>query len=124
LSLRRHPVALLRERLAALGICRISELWALRIGAIARVTGLASSRQRPGSAQVIFVTLEDESGHVNVIVRPGLAEAQRAPLLQSRLLMVSGILQQESNVLHLVAGRLKDLSAWLGDLTIHSRDFH
>jgi error-prone DNA polymerase len=124
LSLRRHPVALLRERLASLGIRRADELWALRNGAIAKVAGLAISRQRPGSTQVIFVTLEDESGHVNVIVRPKIAEAQRAPLLQARLLMVSGIVQQESNVLHLVARRLRDLSSWLGNLAIHSRDFH
>jgi error-prone DNA polymerase len=124
LSLRRHPIGLLRDRLVALGIRRADELWRLRNGAVAKVAGLAISRQRPGSAQVIFVTLEDESGHVNVIVRPRIAETQRAPLLQARLLMVSGIVQQESNVLHIVAGRLRDLSAWLGDLAIHSRDFH
>ncbi|MGH8503158.1 MAG: error-prone DNA polymerase [Gammaproteobacteria bacterium] len=124
LTLGRHPLALLRERLTALGIRRASELWAVRNGAITSVAGLPISRQRPGSAEVIFVTLEDESGHVNVIVRPAIAEAQRTPLLQSRLLMVNGIVQRDHNVLHLIAGRLKDLSAWLGDLEIHSRDFH
>jgi error-prone DNA polymerase len=103
LTLRRHPVALLREWLSALGICRASKLWAMRNGAVARVTGLTISRQRPGSAEVIFVTLEDESGHVNVIVRPAIAEAQRLPLLQSRLVMMSGTAQQENNMLHLIA---------------------
>ena len=124
LSLRRHPLALLRERLAAQGIRRASELGSVRNGAIAKAAGLVISRQRPGSGENIFITLEDESGHVNVIVRPRIAAAQRAPLLESRLLMVSGVVQQEHNVLHLIAGKLKDLSAWLGELATHSRDFH
>ncbi|MBA3731142.1 MAG: error-prone DNA polymerase [Gammaproteobacteria bacterium] len=124
LSLRRHPLALLRERLAALGIRRASELGSVRNGAIAKAAGLVINRQRPGSGEIIFITLEDESGHVNVIVRPPIAAAQRAPLLESRLLMVSGVVQQEHNVLHLIAGKLKDLSAWLGRLATPSRDFH
>ena len=70
------------------------------------------------------MTLEDETGHVNVVVWPDIANRQRQPLLCAKLLMVTGRVQQEDGVLHLVAGRLKDLSAWLGQLSTTSRDFH
>ena len=125
LSLRRHPLALLRPRLNKRGIRTAQQLWSVRDGAIARVAGLVIGRQRPGTASgVIFVTLEDETGQTNVVVWSRVAEAQRKPLLQSRLLMVSGTVQQEGGVLHLVAGRLEDLSPWLGGLQTRSRDFH
>ena len=125
LSLRRHPLALLRERLQARGIRKAEELWALGNGEHAKAAGLVLVRQRPGSASgVIFVTLEDESGTVNVVVWPSFAEAQRQALLKARLLAVTGTIQQESGVLHLIAGRLEDLSSWLGELEASSRDFH
>ncbi|MEN8129277.1 MAG: error-prone DNA polymerase [Pseudomonadota bacterium] len=125
LSLRRHPLALLRERLTARGIRKASELWALSNGVLARAAGLVLVRQRPSSASgVIFVTLEDESGTVNVVVWPRFAQAQRRALLKATLLAVTGTLQRESNVLHLIAGRLEDLSPWLGELQSRSRDFH
>jgi error-prone DNA polymerase len=125
LSLRRHPVALLRPRLARRGVRSANELWSVRNGAIAQVAGLVIGRQRPGTATgVIFVTLEDETGHANVVIWAKVAERQRKTLLQSRLLLVSGTVQQEEGVLHLVAGRLEDLSSWLGALQIKSRDFH
>ncbi|MDH3326189.1 MAG: OB-fold nucleic acid binding domain-containing protein, partial [Gammaproteobacteria bacterium] len=73
---------------------------------------------------VVFMTLEDETGFVNVVVWPAFAEAQRKALIKSRLLAVSGTIQQEDGVLHLIAGRLEDLSDWLGDLSTQSRDFH
>ncbi len=82
-------------------------------------------RQRPGSASgVIFVTLEDETGNSNIIVWPKFAEQQRNPLLKAKLLVVAGTVQQEEGVLHLIAGRLEDLSSWLGELETSSRDFH
>ncbi len=125
LSLRRHPVALLRPRLTRRGVRCANELWSVRNGAIAQVAGLVIGRQRPGTATgVIFVTLEDETGHANVVIWAKVAERQRKTLLQSRLLLVSGTVQQEDGVLHLVAGRLEDLSPWLGALQIRSRDFH
>lgn len=73
---------------------------------------------------VIFVTLEDETGQANIVVWPKVAEAQLKPLLQSCLLKVTGTVQQQDGVLHLIAGRLEDLSAWLGELQSRSRDFH
>lgn len=125
LSLRRHPLALLRPRLQQQRISTAQQLWSIRDGAIARVAGIVIGRQRPGTASgVIFVTLEDETGQANIIVWPKIAEAQRKPLLQSRLLKVTGTVQQEDGVLHLIAGRLEDLSEWLGGLQSHSRDFH
>ncbi len=125
LTLRRHPLALLRERLTARGIRKASELWTLSNGVLARAAGLVLVRQRPSSASgVIFVTLEDESGTVNVVVWPRFAQVQRRALLKARLLAVTGTLQRESNVLHLVAGRLEDFTPWLGELQSHSRDFH
>ena len=115
---------MLRDRLKAYGIHKASDLWTLRNGAIAKAAGLVLIRQRPGSASgVIFTTLEDETGTVNVVVWPSFAEAQRQALLKAQLLAVTGSIQQESGVLHLIAGRLEDLTAWLGDLDARSRDF-
>ena len=83
------------------------------------------TRQRPGSAGgVTFVTLEDETGYVNLIVWKRVAEAQRAPLLESRLLEVRGKVQREGDVLHVVTLRLTNLSMLLGDLAVVSRNFH
>lgn len=125
MSLRRHPVALLRPRLAKKRVHTAQALWSVRNGAVARTAGLVIGRQRPGTASgVIFVTLEDETGQANIIVWPKIAEAQRKPLLQSQLLIVSGIVQQQDGVLHLIAGRLEDCTDWLGDLETKSRDFH
>lgn len=124
-SLRRHPVALLRSRLDKKRVHTAQTLWSVRNGAVARVAGLVIGRQRPGTASgVIFVTLEDETGQANIIVRSKVAEAQRKPLLQSQLLIVSGTVQQQDGVLHLIAGRLEDCTDWLGDLQTKSRDFH
>ena len=71
-----------------------------------------------------FVTLEDETGHINIIVWRDLAEKQRRELLTSRLLTVDGILEKEGNVVHLIAGKLIDNTALLGKLKPVSRDFH
>jgi error-prone DNA polymerase len=82
-------------------------------------------RQRPGSASgVVFVTLEDETGTANVIVWPALVERARRPLLSARLLAVTGEVQREGEVLHLIARRLTDRTPMLGELTVASRDFH
>jgi len=124
LSLRRHPLALLRKRLEARGIVPTAALWDLPTGRRVTTAGLVITRQRPGSASgVTFVTMEDETGHVNLIVWKRIAEEQRAALLGSRLLEVRGPLQREGDVLHVIAQRLTDLSALLGELTFESRDF-
>ncbi len=96
LSLKQHPLALLRERLSERNIHTAQELWQLPSGSHARVAGLVIGRQRPGSASgVIFVTLEDETGNSNIIVWPKFAEQQRNPLLKAKLLVVAGTVQQE-----------------------------
>ena len=125
LTLGRHPLALLRERLQAQHMLTAADLRNLPHGRITRVTGLVTGRQRPGTASgVTFVTLEDETGMINVIVWRDLAERQRKELLRSNLLTVYGTLERAGEVVHLIAGRLRDQSALLGKLTTRSRDFH
>jgi len=125
LSLRRHPLAVLRERSQGRGIVTAKALWDKRNGSVARVAGLVVCRQQPMTASgVTFVTLEDETGQINLVVWPGTAQAQRKALLKARLLAVTGTVQQEDGVLHLVAGRLEDWSERIGGLAVDSRDFH
>jgi error-prone DNA polymerase len=123
LTLGRHPLAILRPRLR--DVLSAASLAQVKHGGVARVTGIVINRQRPGTASgVIFLTLEDETGHVNVVVWQRTAQAQRRPLLHARLLEVAGTVEREGAVVHLIAGRLTDRSAWLGDLLTPSRDFH
>ncbi len=125
LTLRRHPIALLREPLAARGYVDSARLRELPTDTTVRTAGLVITRQRPGSAEgVTFVTLEDERGSINVIVWRDVAERQRQALIGSRLLGVAGKLQMEGEVMHVIAHRLVDLSPWLGRLRSNSRDFH
>jgi len=125
LTLGPHPLALLRAAHPGLaGLPKACDL--ITQGARPRVrhVGLVITRQRPGSAKgTVFLTLEDESGTLNVIVWPALVERARSAVLHSRLLEVVGKLQQEDGVTHLIAQHLRDRSAWLGELQIQSRDF-
>jgi error-prone DNA polymerase len=124
LSLRRHPLALLRRQLHRRGLLPAAEVLQRDHGQRVRTGGLVITRQRPASAQdVTFITLEDESGHVNLVVWKALAERQRAIMLGARLLGVYGEVQREGAVVHVVARRLYDHSALLGDLAAPSRDF-
>ncbi|MHB8549558.1 MAG: error-prone DNA polymerase [Acidiferrobacterales bacterium] len=124
LSLRRHPLALLRLRLDRLGVRCATAVRLLARGSQVCTAGLVIGRQRPGSAGgVIFVTLEDETGHTNVIVRAGVAGRERRVLLGARLLVVTGEIQGDGEVLHVIACRLEDRSELLGALVTHSRDF-
>jgi len=124
LTLGRHPLALLRDKLAQRNIRSAAELWQLPNDSRAAVAGLVICRQRPGSAgNVVFVTLEDETGQTNIVIWPKLAERQAKELLQATLLVVHGTIQQEDGVLHLVASGLEDLTPWLSGLESHSRDF-
>ena len=133
LTLRRHPLALLRPRLARWRLRSAAELDATAHGSAVRACGLVIGRQQPGTAKgTIFVTLEDETGPVNVIVWPGLRddEDQRNALLRARLLAVEGEWQRDAGsggqVRHLIARRLRDLTPLLGRLAAvtTSRDFH
>ena len=125
LTLGRHPLALLRSRMRSAGIASAEELRALPHGARARSAGLVLVRQRPGSASgVTFVTLEDETGVVNLVVWKNIGERFRRALLDSQLLEASGHVQREGEVLHLMVERLADRSRYLGALIAPSRDFH
>jgi error-prone DNA polymerase len=124
LTLGRHPLALLRDRLSKRHIRKAVELLELNNDTKVTTAGLVICRQRPSSANnVVFVTLEDETGQTNVVVWPQLAERQARELLKARLLAVQGSIQQEDGVLHLIASSLEDLSKWLGTLSVQSRDF-
>ncbi len=124
LSLGRHPLALLRQRLLGLGLLTAAALHARPHGSRARAAGLVTCRQRPETASgVMFLTLEDETGCVNVVLWRDLIERQRRELLGARLLAVEGILERDGEVVHLIARRLLDYSALLGRLQAQSRDF-
>jgi error-prone DNA polymerase len=114
LTLRAHPMALLREALARDGAVPTAKMEEMPNGRRLAVAGLTVCRQRPGSASgVVFVTLEDETGVANLIVWPGVFEAHRRAVLRGRLLLAHGRLQKEGLVIHLVAERLTDRTAAL-----------
>jgi len=124
LTLARHPLALLRPQLAACGWLPAAEVLQLADGARVVTGGIVLTRQRPGSASgVIFVTLEDETGYVNLVVWSRIADRHRKTLLGARLLGVRGRLQREGEVLHVVVERLEDRSALLGTLAAPARNF-
>lgn len=124
LSLGRHPLALLRERLEGYAYRLARDLPALANGQAVGVAGLVVTKQRPGTASgVTFVTLEDETGAINLVVWKALAERFRAPLLNAQLMGVRGELQIEGDVIHVVARELVDHTALLGGLSVRSRDF-
>ncbi|MGB7399903.1 error-prone DNA polymerase [Castellaniella sp.] len=128
LSLGRHPVALLRARLQAGQLLSAAQLAGLRNRQLARACGLVTVRQRPQTAKgVVFITLEDETGPVNVVIWPDVFARQRQPALQATLLAVYGVWQTDGRVHHLIARRLVDRSDWLAQaldgLTVGSRDF-
>ena len=128
LTLARHPLALLRGELAAFRVQPAAVLHGYPHGRLARASGLVTHRQRPETAKgTVFVTLEDETGAVNVIVWPRVAEAQRRALVGTTLLTVYGTWQREGEgdraVMHLVAAKLVDHSALLHGLLARSRDF-
>jgi error-prone DNA polymerase len=130
LTLNRHPLALLRPQLDVFRIHTAAVLRGYPSGRIARASGLVTHRQRPGTAKgTVFVTLEDDTGSINVIVWPAVAKAQRQPLLAATLLTVYGQWQRHSDadgehaVMHLLATKLIDHTALLNGLTARSRDF-
>jgi error-prone DNA polymerase len=124
LSLKAHPLGFLRGDLAGRGVlpCAAARDGVAR-GARVRVAGLVLVRQRPGSAKgVVFMTLEDETGVANVVVWPKVFEAQRGLVIGARLLAVTGRLQSEAGVTHVVAERLEDLSHLLAALSARGAD--
>ncbi len=125
LTLGRHPLTLLRARLAAQRFVSAAQVQQSADRQIIRAAGIVTCRQRPGTASgIVFVTLEDETGLANIVVHARLVDRQRQELLGASLLGVFGQIQREGEVVHLVAKRLVDLSSLLGQLPTCSRDFH
>ena len=125
LTLRRHPLALLRPALSKRGLMAAADLQDLPNGEDVSYCGLVTLRQQPETAKgVIFVSLEDETGVVQVIAWRSLRETQRQELLNARLLAVHGTWQREGELRSLIAHQLEDLTPLLGRLPTVSRDFH
>lgn len=123
-TLRRHPVALLREHLDRFAVARSSQLPMLDNEQRAKAVGLVTCRQRPMTASgVTFLTLEDEDGHMNIVVWPALGERLRPVVRQAMLMGVVGRVQESDGVVHLIAEDLVDLSDWLSEYSLSSRDF-
>ena len=117
LSLKRHPAALLRERLERRGIRPARELEELSAGARVAVAGIVLCRQRPATARrIVFVTLEDETGIANLVVFASVRERCRRALLTARLMVCHGRLEKEQGVIHVIADRIESLNDWLDDL--------
>lgn len=129
-TLGEHPMAILRKKaskpLACLHKCHTAEaLDQCRSGQIVTVAGLVVGRQRPSTASgVTFITLEDETGNVNLVVWSATARAQRQAYLVSNIMKVTGVLERQSGVTHVVAGKIEDISHELDKLSVRSRDFH
>jgi error-prone DNA polymerase len=120
-----HPLALLRDRLGRGRVLTAGQLDECESGTEVRVAGLVTTRQRPQTASgVTFVTLEDESGHINVVVWPRLGEVYNRALVDSFLMEVRGKLQRESGVTHVIASELKDRTPLIGELRFGVHEFH
>jgi error-prone DNA polymerase len=121
----RHLLAYLRPRLKDAGILTRRELESVENGRTVCVGGLVTHLQRPGTASgVVFASLEDETGINNIIIWPAVFEAQRQNILQANLMVVTGELQTQDSVTHVVARSIENYSHWIRDLPRDSRDFH
>jgi len=114
LSLKAHPLALLRSRFDGRSIARCVDLHSLRDGAVVAVAGVVLVRQRPGSAKgVVFMTLEDETGIANAVVWPNMLERFRKVIMTARLMVLTGRVQRHEDIVHVVVQRMQDRSDWL-----------
>ncbi len=130
LTLGPHPMQVLRQEKTLRGYRTATDLDQYRHGQMVRIAGLVTGRQRPGTASgVVFLTVEDETGNINVVVWSSIMQQYRAALLQGQLLKIKGIVERENSVLHVVAGHVEDATHLLRDmadekLPFKSRDFH
>jgi error-prone DNA polymerase len=125
LTLRAHPMSLLRDRPPFNRCKRHVDLAAVGNRRFVRIAGLVTCRQRPGSAAgVVFLTLEDETGNSNVVVWKRTQQQFRQALMGAQLLLVKGIVETKDNVTHVIAGALFDYTSELESLRVKSRDFH
>ena len=125
LTLGQHPVALLRRAGLINKFTTAGQLSAIKHKSLVSVIGVVTGKQAPGTASgVTFVTLEDDTGNINVVVWAGTSRAQKKPYLTAKILRVDGILEREGQVTHVIAGRLTDLTHTLEQLKTASREFH
>ncbi|MDN3679735.1 error-prone DNA polymerase [Vibrio tapetis subsp. quintayensis] len=125
LSLNKHPITLLDEAGKLGRFTRMTDLLSMSHKSLVTVTGVVTGKQSPGTAAgVTFVTLEDDTGNINVVVWAGTAKAQKQAYLTARILKVKGILEREGEVTHVIAGKLIDLTDNAAKLVTKSRDFH
>jgi error-prone DNA polymerase len=124
LSLRCHPLSLLREELGCLQVLSAAEIGCRPAGEVVHLAGLVITRQRPGKGNAVFITLEDETGILNLIIWRQLAEQQRRILLGARLLGAWAEIQRADGVQHMIVKRLEDHTDRLVQLQVKTRDFH
>jgi error-prone DNA polymerase len=125
LSLKAHPLELIRDQLNARRIITARQLNDPNTSGWVRVAGLVLIRQRPGTASgIVFETLEDETGVVNLIVRPDIYERYRPAARHAGLLECHGYVERQGKVVHVMAKRMFDLSHLLAGYQLQSRDFH
>jgi error-prone DNA polymerase len=124
LTLGRHPVALIRNILRQRRVRTAKQLLQLKHGTHTRACGLITMRQRPMTANgTIFLTLEDETGHVNVVIWQRLWERQRSIILNASLVAVDGVMESDGEVYHLIARQVHDFDELAKGLKTRSRDF-
>ena len=124
LSLRAHPLQFLRSDLKQHNAVTAESLKTWPDGKQVCVAGIVLVRQRPSTAKgITFVTLEDETGTANLIVRPSIWRRYREAALAATVLLAHGQLQRQAGVIHVLTTRLEDLSPWLKQLGSQSRDF-
>ena len=125
LSLNTHPMSLLRNSYPFNRCTPAQQLAHYGHNRFIRVAGLVTGRQRPGTASgVVFITLEDETGNINVVVWKQTQEHFRQALLTGKLLLITGTAESKHGVCHIIAGRIKDMSHTLAEANLKSRDFH
>ena len=124
LTLRQHPMSFLREQLNKRCVATAEQLLCREHDQLVTVAGVVLIRQRPGTAKgVTFVTLEDETGFVNLIIRLEIWERYRIAARQATVMLASGTLQKQNEVIHVLVNRLEDISHWLHKVDVRSRDF-
>jgi error-prone DNA polymerase len=125
LTLNKHPIQILTEMNKLNGCKKANQLNDMRHGQFIKVAGVVTCKQRPGTAAgVLFITLEDETGNMNVIVWKRTLETFKQQILGSRILLIKGKVEREKKVIHIVAGHIEDISSELTNFERHSRDFH
>jgi error-prone DNA polymerase len=125
LSLKGHPMQVLRDEMARLRVIPAAEVWNRPHGGFVRVAGIVLIRQRPGTAKgIVFETIEDETGIVNLIIRPDVYEQWHSAARHASLLQADGTVERHGQVQHVMAVRLYDLTHVLAGHATRSRDFH